>query len=106
MRLPRVRFTVRAMMVAMAVLPPVCWVAERALRFRRLAEYHSLRSSADIVSGALRTDGGKATYLVEGGTGAPTTPARVDWHRMLYEKYAKAARSPWLDVAPDPPRPD
>jgi hypothetical protein len=95
------------MMVAMAVLTPVCWVAERKLRFQRLAEYHFLRSEADIICCVmLVTDDGKKTSLVEAGTGTPTTFARSEWHRMLHEKYEKAARSPWLDVAPDPPRPE
>ena len=106
MRLPGVRLTLRSMMVVIAVLAAVCWVAERRLRFQCLAEYHFLRSSADIVCCVvLVTDDGKETALVEGGTGKPTTLARADWHRALHTKYEKAARSPWLAVAPDPPRP-
>src|SRR5262249_55578805 len=107
MRLPRVRFTLRSMMVAMAVLAAVLWVAERKLRFRRLAEYHSLRSEADIICCVmLVTDDGKQTSLVESATGTPTTLTRRDWHRVLRKKYERAARSPWLSVAPDPPRPE
>jgi hypothetical protein len=106
MRLSRVRFTLRLMMVAIAVLTPPCWFAERKLRFQGLAEYHSLRSEADIICCVtLVTDDGKQTALVESATGTPTTLARRDWHRVLREKYEKAARSPWLSVAPDPPRP-
>jgi hypothetical protein len=105
MCLPRLRFTLRSTMVAMAVLTPFCWVAERKLRFQRMAEYHFLRSQADIICCAtLVTDDGKQTILVEAGTGAPTTMARANWHKTLLEKYEKAARSPWLGVAPDPPR--
>jgi hypothetical protein len=93
-------------MVAMAVLTPVCWFAERKLRFQRLAEYHSLRTEADIICCVmLVTDDGRQTALVESATGAPTTLARCDWHRILREKYEKAARFPWLSVTPDPPRP-
>jgi hypothetical protein len=107
MRLPSVKLTLRSMMVAMAMLALVCWVAERRLRFQGLAEYHFLRSSADIVCCVvLVTDDGKATSLVEGGTGAPTTLARADWHRSLHAKYERAAHSPWLVVASDPPRPE
>jgi hypothetical protein len=107
MRLPRAKLTLRSMMVMMAVLAAVCSVVERRLRFQHLAEHHFLRSSADIVCCAvLMTDDGKKTALVEGGTGTPTTSARADWHRMLHEKYEKAARSPWLSVASDPPRPE
>jgi hypothetical protein len=107
MRLPRAKLTLRSMMVVMAVMAAVCWVVERRLRFQHLAEYHFLRSSADIVCCVvLLTDDGKETTLVEGGTGSPTTSARADWHKMLHEKYEKAARSPWLAVAPDLPRPE
>jgi hypothetical protein len=107
MRLPKARFTLRSMMVAMAVLACVCWFAERKLRFQRLAEYHALRSEADVIGCVtLMTDNGEPTFLVESATGTPTTPARRDWHRVRREKYEKAARSPWLSVAPDPPRPD
>jgi hypothetical protein len=107
MRLPRVRLTLRWMMVAMAVQAAVLWVAEREVRFRRLAEYHSLRSEADIICCVmLVTDDGQQTSLVESATGTPTTLPRRDWHRALREKYEKAARSPWLSVALDPPRPE
>ena len=106
MRLSRVRFTLRLMMVAIAVLTPPCWFVERKRRFQGLAEYHSLRSEADIICCVtLVTDDGKQTALVESATGTPTTLAPRDWHRVLREKYEKAARSPWLSVAPDPPRP-
>jgi hypothetical protein len=78
MRPLRVRFTLRSMMVAMAVLTLICSIAERRLRFQRLAEYHLARSSADIVCCVvLLTDDGKQTSLVKGGTGAPTTLARA-----------------------------
>ena len=84
MRLSRVRFTLRLMMVAIAVLTPPCWFAERKLRFQGLAEYHSLRSEADIICCVtLVTDDGKQTALVESATGTPTTLARRDWHRVL-----------------------
>src|SRR4051794_40968276 len=107
MRRPRVKLTLRSLMVAMAVLALAFWVAERRLRFQRLAEYHSLRSEADIICCVmLVTDDGKPPALVESATGTPTPLARRDWHRPLREKYEKAARSPWLSVAPDPPRPE
>jgi hypothetical protein len=95
------------MMLVMAVLALGCWAGERRLRFQRLAEYHFLRSSADIICCVvLVTDDGKETSLVEGGTGAPTTLARAAWHRALHEKYRKAASTPWRVMAPDPPRPE
>jgi hypothetical protein len=94
-------------MVAMALLTLVCSIAERRLRFQRLAEYHLARSTADIVCCVvLLTDNGKPSSLIEGSNGVPTTLVRVAWHKALQEKYQGAARSPWLVVAPDPPRPE
>jgi hypothetical protein len=104
MCLPRAKLTLRSMMVVMAA---GCWVAERRLRFQRLTEYHFLRSCADTVCCVvLVTDDGKETGLVEGGTGMPTTFYHAKWHKMLQEKYEKAARTPWLAVADDSPRPE
>jgi hypothetical protein len=95
------------MMVATAVLTPVCWVAERRLQFQLRAEYHRLESSTDIICCVMMDPyDGKPTPLIDPATGMPTTPARRAWHKVLGEKYEKAARSPWLSVAPDPPRPE
>jgi hypothetical protein len=45
MRLPRSRFTVRWIMVAVTVLAISLWIAERRFRFQCFAEYHFLRRS-------------------------------------------------------------
>ena len=64
MRLSRVRLTVRSAMVAVALLAPAFWAAERRTRFQRLAGDHFLRSSADVVCCVVRvTDDGKETSL-------------------------------------------
>jgi hypothetical protein len=104
MALPRM--TTRRWMLGVAAVALACGVAGRVLRFRRLAEYHLARSSADVVSDMLTTHDGTPTFIVETGTGAPTTPARVEWHRRLLKKYERAARRPWLPVPPDPPEPE
>jgi hypothetical protein len=80
MKLPRVRFTVRRMMVAVAVLAlAVGWWKQgerRRARFRALAIVHLIEANE------------------------PT-----DYHGRTAVKYMWATRYPWLPVAPDPPEP-
>jgi hypothetical protein len=109
MRLPLVRFTVRRMMAAVAVLALFFGILEREFRFQRLAEYHFLRAfpsiGADDHGGMLVTSDGEKTVWVEAATGTPITRARARWHEILQDKYRKAARYPWLPIDPDPPKP-
>jgi hypothetical protein len=85
-RLPRVRFTVRGTLVAVALIAVgLGWLCERRSRFARLAEYY-------------RT--------IEYRDNTVTTA----WHRIAWKvghrrKYERAARYPWLPVAPDSPMP-
>ena len=108
MHLPRLRFTVRRMMLAVAILACILAVAAMAFRsyegkrrvalFRALAEYHMMmewKSKREIYG----TDSaGHHRHF-----SAPTP--RNDFHRQMREKYERAARDPWLPVAPDPPVP-
>ena len=99
MKRPRVRFTVRRIMVAVAIVAICCWTVadmERRSRFRRLAEHHSSKMYPDIACNA----GG--LYIVGEGI---VSQDRVSWHRALHDKYERAARRPWLLVNPDPPMP-
>ena len=85
MRLPRPRFTVRRLMVAVAIVATV--MAPGAILWRR---------SADLARRGREHDRRAAecasTYL-------------SGYHERLAEKYATAARRPWLPVEPDPPEP-
>jgi hypothetical protein len=81
----RPRFTVRRLMVAIAViavlLAAVLCLNDRRRRFALLANDHGLKAIEEIKA---------------------KRPSR---HRELYEKYIYAAHHPWLPVAPDPPEP-
>ncbi len=44
-----------------------------------------------------------STRTLHSVTGVPRHQAL--WHLALSRKYERAARSPWLPVAPDPPNP-
>jgi hypothetical protein len=89
MRLPRVRFTVRRMMVMVAisesVMAPAAWLAPRADRFHNRAIEH-LRLMHESVRDASGRDAS-------------------GYHAVVCLKYRAAASYPWLPVAPDPPEP-
>lgn len=97
MRFPDFRFTVRRLMVAVAIVGVVLaiWVGleRRRARFERLFSYHNgltgpaYRRSFDPFRPGFRTAKGR-------------------WHHELSQKYGLAARNPWLPVAPDPPEPN
>ena len=113
MRQPRM--TTRRWMVAVAIVAILIGVglelSRRSRRFARLAADHS--------NGALEHFG---TLMAFGGGPPPNRdvppaglgPARylhrakalLNYHSELTEKYQRAARYPWLAVAPDPPEPD
>ena len=101
MRVPRVRFTVRRMMVAVAVVALVLGGVLRALDLaRRSAEYRRKATEAEkhekrLVSYSKRyPERAKRLRALSG-----------DW-ASVKEKYHRAARYPWLPVAPDPPEPE
>jgi hypothetical protein len=51
--------------------------------------------------------GGSVETTMEGSPGydADSLRRRSEYHRRLRRKYERAARYPWLPVAPDPPEP-
>jgi hypothetical protein len=117
MRLPRVRFTVQQMMVAVMILAGALALPlearRRSERFQRRARYHEQAF----------------VYLIEEEAGGPIecatglTPSDIEeiyrdrgreawlalnaarYHERLSEKYDDAAKRPWLPVPPDPPPP-
>lgn len=90
MRLPRVRFTVRRLMVAVAVVGLLFGMADRSRRFSAIADlYGGYRVQASV-----------------------TTPEEIrqlkEWNayrKAFYLKYRRAARYPWLPIESDPPEP-
>jgi hypothetical protein len=81
MRRPRVRLTVRALTIAVAVAALLTGgfvLARRSAHYRREALYHS--------RAAARAAGSKH-----------------DYHDQLVKKYKRAAYRPWFPLDPDPP---
>lgn len=102
MRLPRVRVTVRRLMVGVAVTA-LALAADQVRR--RRADYlgrAAINADAEQMSRAYADD----------ARGPHCDPQRVErgdalaaYHAALRLKYERAARRPWLPVAPDPPEP-
>jgi len=152
MRLPRVRFTVRRMMVAVAMVGMVLGIVQFVQRrdaFREKAAEHArlLQKSdpfgevpeAEVYFSSIGTgkwfqidrDGVVRSWChgvawatpseeeawVKGTAGLSdyelkgldyqrrSTRAAMSYHEALKAKYERAARYPWLSVAPDPPAP-
>jgi hypothetical protein len=93
MRLRLPRFTVRRLMIAVAIaalaLGLVQSMGRRSAAFRLKAREHE---------GTFKT-------LIGPNTTFPVSPATAH-HRLMAEKYRLAARHPWLPVCPDPPEPE
>jgi hypothetical protein len=83
--MPRFRFKLKWMMVAVAIvamlMAPVFILWRRSSALAQQGQYHARRASEYA-----------SVYM-------------SDYHRGLAEKYERAARYPWLPIAPDPPEP-
>ena len=117
MVLPRVRFTIRRMMLAVAIIAIVAGVTVLASRQRiyrgRADFYAQLEQAAKLrlrhwvleavrLSGQRRSDDRRqlAEYMVG------YSRERASYHARLKVKYGRAARYPWLLFGPDPPPTD
>ena len=112
MRLPRM--TTRRWMIVVAIAAILIFGLEldrRSRRFARLAAYHTNLALEHF--GTLMAFGGEPPPIRDvppAGLG-PTrylhrAKALLNYHSVLTEKYQRAARYPWLPVAPDPPEPE
>jgi hypothetical protein len=128
MRLPHLRFTVRRLMVAVAIIAILIGVGlqiRQTIRFSRLAAryaedglfWRSQERNHRALGEKMRT----ASVDPEQGSGAAEfwrpyieyqaervekIKALADFHARMKTKYEAAARRPWFSVEPDPPRPD
>jgi hypothetical protein len=93
MKLPRPRFTIRRLMVAVAIAA----FAFGGWQMRQRRE-HRLRLALkhEVLSALLR----------DGHADTSRDPERADRHKALHIKYEHAARYPWLPIEPDPPEPE
>ena len=108
MRKPRPRLTIRRLMVAVAMmgvmLGLVVGLWHRSENYRRGALTHAGEAllCEDAAWGVVRmTNGSKE----EAASQAGALLLLKAHHEAMREKYERAARHPWLPVAPDPPEP-
>jgi hypothetical protein len=95
MQIPRVRFTVRRLMIVVASVALAIVVAVRSHRMRELADYHWGQLSLQSVLAPLGSGGAMVTLIAD----------KCRWHEAMALKCERAARYPWLRVASGPPDP-
>jgi hypothetical protein len=100
-RAPGVRFTVRRLMVVVAVLSLMLGLEARRERLLRLCSHHAEQSTlAMIVQQSNQPVAVDAVGAQQPGASLFPTP-RSEWHARMSMKYEAAASHPWLPVEPD-----
>jgi hypothetical protein len=107
-----VRFTMRRIVIAVAVIAMVLGVlvnyVRRVRRFDDLAGYHRSQIVGVAQRQVIDQDGmivGLELPPVD-VKGRPVPPIQRllnDWHARMFQRYLRAARRPWLDVQLQPP---
>ena len=102
MKLPRVRFTLRRLMVVVAmaatVMGSVTYLKRRSAQFRAIYFNQALKAEEwNWLAAKLETrrDSRSVNAL-----------SIYKFHKFMAEKYDLAARRPWLPVNPDPTEPE
>jgi hypothetical protein len=108
MKMPRVRFTVRSMMVVVALVALSMWakfqVEARRTYFSQLVrQYNDQRYKASVL--AYSGSGGAIMFEERMKADAVRRAKASAYYSDLIRKYERAVRYPWLPVAPDPPKP-
>ncbi|QEH38983.1 hypothetical protein OJF2_75950 [Aquisphaera giovannonii] len=111
---PRVRFTMRQMMVIVAILAAVIGTVEGLRRrresFNRRAELFAQKGSAAIMDEqnyrmSHRTNRRDSPFYYDNRTSA-AYDRLVEHYDEMRTKYERAAARPWWFVEPDRPEPD
>lgn len=108
MRVPRVRFTLRRLMAAVAASAVILG----GVRLHRQATDYRSRAAGSAQTLALIRNGAWGYRLVVGQDGRwhrvidrADLLSLIRYHTELRTKYERAAARPWLPVEPDPPEP-
>ncbi len=99
MTLPRVRFTIRRLMVAVAAVSISLGLWRLSADRSAKADYHRHRIACSFAV----ADGG---VVSRDDQGRIVSPEMSRWHAEMTLKYQRAACFPWLPVLPDPPEPE
>ena len=104
MRLPRIQFTVRALVVAIALTGTAFGLFARRSGALAVADLHE---SKTLLTGWACSKTHCRKFYTD-RNGKPATPEQIrssEWHTKLAEKYRMAANCPWLPIQRDPPEP-
>jgi hypothetical protein len=102
MPIPRVRFTVRRIMAAVAAVALIAGglrMRGLSVAYRELADSNTTNEEFYRVALSGRFKLGHPSY-------ERTFRDRLVYHQLMRKKYDRAARYPWLPVWPDPPEPE
>jgi hypothetical protein len=115
MRIPRIHFRLWILMAFIAAAAVFCWLAVRRDRYSRLAEYHESRLPA-LYAGGSKLERAKGRHiaimvgsLLRGMQGLDVMGHNVwdweaEWHRVMAERYRRAASWPWISEPTEPSR--
>jgi hypothetical protein len=100
MRVPRVRFTVRQLMIAAALVAVLMAVGvglqRRTAHLKRLSLWQSGEANRwELLLTESSVNGPLASAILD----------KVHWHDAIAARYERAARSPWLPIEAFPPAP-
>jgi hypothetical protein len=85
------RFSIRSMMIGVAILALVAVVLERRHRFQTLAAYHrKMLARFPLIIEFSRGYSGVSTRRAN--------PDRFNWHANLVQTYESAALHPWMPL--------
>jgi hypothetical protein len=98
--MPRVRLTVRRLMVAIALVGIAFGVVlERQGRFQRACDSHAPGMWTHVRNNKYYDHNGYEILDLD------LYRTELKFHIFMYHKYDRATRFPWLPVGPDPPTP-
>jgi hypothetical protein len=131
MRLPRVRFTVRRLMIAVAIVGVLLaaglearWMHRKYREYATRASLHSYceRLYSEWASSDIKKEADRRSKFEKNGQAgfddwvlhladyygrrAAKETLWANYHARMKSKYEVAMRRPWLPVEPDPPEPE
>ena len=94
--LPRMRLSIRLMMIGVAIAAVVCHqVLDRRNRFLRLAASHEAQIAGYLVSTSGPASG-------RNSLGRSVSEGESTWHQAMAQRYRAAAKKPWIPLGSYP----
>ena len=115
MRLPRVQFTIRRLMISVAIVGLILGgeiIRRRRQFYRTSAAYHAKEEGRMLwlLRGGFvhETDetGKRRRVQIGRNLDREQVRERLLYHSVMRERYQRVARYPWLSIRSDPPMPE